>query len=438
MEKELLKPSFEAWLKNTQPLDFDGNTLTIAVPNQFTKDWIETRYVPMLCKTLRYITGQKVGIAFSILEVDTSASPGDIAVKEHPNGGKKARWTQPPTTLNPRYTFDTFVVGTSNRFAHAACEAVSEAPAKAYNPLFIYGGVGLGKTHLMQAIGHCLYLNNPSIKVVYVSSETFTNELIMAIRDGRTVDFRNRYRNIDVLLLDDVQFVGGKESTQEEFFHTFDALHQSAKQIVLSSDRPPKEISTLEERLRTRFQWGLIADIQPPDLETRIAILRKKAESQHLSIPEEVIGYVALSIETNIRELEGSLIRVVAYSSLTSRPIDVDLAKEALRDILPDQRPRVISLELIQKHVADYYGLTVEDLKAKKRSRALSFPRHVAMYLCRELTSFSLPRVGEEFGGRDHTTVIHACEKISKEIKGNPSLHETVQSLEKEIMGRQS
>ncbi|MEW6523563.1 MAG: chromosomal replication initiator protein DnaA [Bacillota bacterium] len=433
MKNEIMKPSFEAWLKNTEALALDGNVLVVAVPNQFTKDWVESRYTPMLRRTLRVITGRELQVSFRVSEQSGSTLPLPLATASatgatmsNGNNGKG---------LNPRYTFDTFVVGPGNRFAHAACLAVSEAPARAYNPLFIYGGVGLGKTHLMHAIGHFLFQHTSRLKILYVSSETFTNELIMAIRDGRTVDFRNRYRNVDVLLLDDVQFVAGKESTQEEFFHTFDALHQAAKQIVISSDRPPKEIATLEERLRTRFEWGLIADIQPADLETRIAILRKKAFSQQLPIPEEVIVHIATSVETNIRELEGALIRVLAYSSLTSRRIDFDLAVEALRDIVPDNRHKIISIELIQQHVASYYQLTVSDLKEKKRTRSVAYPRHVAMYLCRELTDFSLPRIGEEFGGRDHTTVIHACERIREDLKTSPGLQGTIRSLVETIKG---
>jgi chromosomal replication initiator protein len=432
MEKEVLKPSFDAWLKNTEPLGLDGNTLVVAVPNQFAKDWVESRYSPLLRQTLRLVTGRDLHLNFRIPD-DGEPLP---AAPSPPGRSSPPAWSQNGKSLNPMYTFTTFVVGLGNRFAHAACLAVAEAPARAYNPLFIYGGVGLGKTHLMQAIGHFILQHSARTKVMYVSSETFTNELIMAIRDGRTVDFRNRYRSVDVLLLDDVQFVGGKESTQEEFFHTFDALHQAGKQIVISSDRPPKEIATLEERLRTRFEWGLIADIQPPDLETRIAILRKKAHSQSLTVSEEVILHIASCVETNIRELEGALIRVVAYSSLTSRAIDLDLAREALREIMPESRPKAVTVAAIQKQVADYYGLHVQDLKDKKRTRSVAFPRHVAMYLCRELTDYSLPRIGEEFGGRDHTTVLHAWAKIRSECKHDSTLQGTIRLLVEQLKGR--
>lgn len=435
MKHEVMKPSFEAWLKNTAPLALDGDTLTVAVPNQFTKDWVESRYTPVLHQVLRSVTGRHLRVSFRIMEHMSAMLP--VPPDEGPGAGASPAGNGTNGKgLNPRYTFDTFVVGPGNRFAHAACVHVSEAPARAYNPLFIYGGVGLGKTHLMQAIGHFLLQSKPRMKVTYVSSETFTNELIVAIRDGRTVDFRNRYRSVDVLLLDDVQFVAGKESTQEEFFHTFDTLHQAAKQIVISSDRPPREIATLEARLRTRFEWGLVADIQPADLETRIAILRKKASSQELVVPLEVLSVIATSVETNIRELEGALLRVVALSSLTGRPIDLELAGEALKNLVPDPLQKAITIDLIQRQVATFYQLTVDELKEKKRTRAVSYPRHVAMYLCRELTDFSLPRIGQEFGGRDHTTVIHACDKIREDLKASPDLQGTLRSLVEIIRGR--
>jgi chromosomal replication initiator protein len=336
-------------------------------------------------------------------------------------------------TLNPKYTFDSFVIGNSNRFAHAASLAVAESPAKAYNPLFIYGGVGLGKTHLMHAIGHYVLNNNPKSKVVYVSSEKFTNELINSIKDDKNVEFRNKYRNVDVLLIDDIQFIAGKERTQEEFFHTFNDLHEANKQIILSSDRPPKEIPTLEDRLRSRFEWGLIADIQPPDFETRIAILKKKADVENLNIPNEVMVYIATKIKSNIRELEGALIRIVAFSSLTNKEISIDLASEALKDIISSRNSKQVTIELIQDIVSSYFNLKVEDFKSSRRTRNIAFPRQIAMYLCRKLTDMSLPKIGEEFGGRDHTTVIHACEKISKSLKEDETLQDTVAELTKKI-----
>ena len=337
------------------------------------------------------------------------------------------------TTLNPKYTFDSFVIGNSNRFAHAASLAVAESPAKAYNPLFIYGGVGLGKTHLMHAIGHYILQNNPNSKVVYVSSEKFTNELINSIKDDKNEEFRQKYRNVDILLIDDIQFIGGKERTQEEFFHTFNALHDANKQIILSSDRPPKEIPTLEDRLRSRFEWGLIADIQIPDFETRMAILKKKAEVENLNVPNEVMVYIATKIKSNIRELEGALIRIVAYSSLTNRQITVELATEALKDIISKKQGKNITISIIQDIVSSYFDLRVEELKSQRRTRNVSNPRQIAMYLSRKLTDMSLPKIGEEFGGRDHSTVIHAYEKISDNLKTDESLQHTVADIIKKL-----
>lgn len=337
------------------------------------------------------------------------------------------------STLNPKYTFNSFVIGNSNRFAHAASLAVAESPAKAYNPLFIYGGVGLGKTHLMHAIGHYILDGNPNAKVVYVSSEKFTNELINAIKDDKNEEFRNKYRNVDILLIDDIQFIAGKERTQEEFFHTFNALHDANKQIILSSDRPPKEIPTLEDRLRSRFEWGLIADIQVPDFETRMAILKKKADVENLNVANEVMGYIATKIKSNIRELEGALIRIIAYSSLTNREVTVDLATEALKDIISKKQGKHVTIDLIQDVVSSYFNLRVEDLKSQRRTRNVAYPRQIAMYLSRKLTDMSLPKIGEEFGGRDHTTVIHAYEKISENLKTDDSLQNTVNDITKKL-----
>jgi chromosomal replication initiator protein len=419
LETQLTKPSFETWLKSTSLLSFDGNLVTIGVANEFAKDWLESRYANLIRTTVRNILNQEVQIRFVLPDqIDTSQTPKHTQTFRNEKNYEDLNATQ----LNPKYTFESFVIGNSNRFAHAASLAVAEAPAKAYNPLFIYGGVGLGKTHLMHAIGNYVLEQKPRARVLYVSSEKFTNELINAIRDDKNVDFRNRYRNIDVLLVDDIQFVAGKERTQEEFFHTFNALYEANKQLILSSDRPPKEIPTLEDRLRSRFEWGLITDIQAPDLETRIAILRKKAKLEDLEVPNEVMVYIADKIQSNIRELEGALIRVVAYSSLTSNEITTELAAEALKDILPSAKPRQISINLIQQIVAEYYSIPLSDFKAKKRTRAVAFPRQIAMYLSRELTDFSLPKIGEEFGGRDHTTVIHAHDKILNDSKKDPNL----------------
>ena len=432
IEAQLSKPSFETWLKATKPLAYYNNTLVVGVPNEFAKNWVESRYSSLLQETVNKVAGRDIQLKFIIPQGTDTPQHGkkDKAVIEQPTRSVDSTLFRPPN-LNPKYVFDTFVIGNSNRFAHAACLAVAEAPARAYNPLFIYGGVGLGKTHLMHAIGHYVLEQNKGLKVVYVSSETFTNELINSIRDDRTIQFRNKYRNVDVLLVDDIQFLAGKERTQEEFFHTFNTLHEANKQIVVSSDRPPKEIPTLEDRLRSRFEWGLITDIQQPDLETRIAILRKKAKQENLEVPNEILVNIATRISTNIRELEGALIRVVAYASLTEDQISVHTAEEALKDMVPN-RQRPVTVPLIQRTVADYFDLKPEDFKAKKRNRSISFPRQIAMYLCREMTDASLPKIGEDFGGRDHTTVIHACMKITQEVKSDPNLNATV----KEIMRR--
>lgn len=431
LKTELSEPSFDTWLKKTKAVTKYDNTFVIAVPNGFAKDWLESRYANLIKTTLQLVTSEELEIDFVLPQAD-----GEINFlpksknKTESHYGKKTNGDMITSScFNPKYSFDTFVVGNSNRFAHAASLAVAEAPSKAYNPLFIYGGVGLGKTHLMHAIGQYVHLNDPKSKVVYVSSEKFTNELINAIRDHTTVQFRNNYRNMDVLLIDDIQFLAGKESTQEEFFHTFNTLHEANKQIIISSDRPPKEIPTLEDRLRSRFEWGLITDIQPPDLETRIAILRKKAKSENIDVPNEVMVYIANKIHSNIRELEGALIRIVAYSSLTGKEVTPELVQEALKDIFPVNKPKKISIELIQQAIADHFHLKMDDFKAKKRTRAVAFPRQIAMYLARELTDASLPKIGEEFGGRDHTTVIHAHEKISHERAQDNNLDHTISEI---------
>ncbi|NGQ96552.1 chromosomal replication initiator protein DnaA [Brevibacillus sp. SYP-B805] len=430
IEKSLSKPSFDTWLKATKATTLEEDALIVVAPNEFARDWLEARYSPLITDTLYEITGADMKVKFVVPQNPDAADSDELPV---PRAKAPAlppiNDDQPPSILNPKYTFDTFVIGSGNRFAHAASLAVAEAPAKAYNPLFIYGGVGLGKTHLMHAIGHYVIQHNPSAKVVYLSSEKFTNEFINSIRDNKTVDFRNKYRSVDVLLIDDIQFLAGKEQTQEEFFHTFNALHEASKQIIISSDRPPKEIPTLEDRLRSRFEWGLITDIQPPDLETRIAILRKKAKAENLDIPNEVMVYIANQIDSNIRELEGALIRVVAYSSLINRDIDTQLAAEALKDIIPSSKPRVITIVDIQRAVGEAFNLKLEDFKAKKRTKSVAFPRQIAMYLSRELTDASLPKIGDEFGGRDHTTVIHAHEKISRALATDPQVQAIIQSL---------
>lgn len=430
LETRLSKPSFDTWLKSTKALIFNETSVVISAPNTFAKEWLESRYIKLIRQSIEDVTEFQVDVK---IVVDDEITEDTAPPKAKPSIQKPVQEDQLSNMLNPKYTFDKFVIGAGNRFAHAASLAVAEAPAKSYNPLFLYGGVGLGKTHLMHAIGHYILEHIPNFKVLYISSEKFTNEFINAIRDNRGEDFRNKYRNIDILLIDDIQFLAGKEQTQEEFFHTFNALHEENKQIIISSDRPPKEIPTLEERLRSRFEWGLITDIQPPDLETRIAILRKKAKAENLDIPNEAMMYIASHIDTNIRELEGALIRVVAYSSLINEDITAHLAAEALKDIIPSNRPKTITIQDIQQIVGEYYGLRLEDFKARKRTKSVAFPRQIAMYLSRELTDYSLPKIGEAFGGRDHTTVIHAHEKIAKSLKNDQELYKVINNITSKI-----
>lgn len=424
----LTEVSFNTWIKSITPISIENDTIKLGVPNDLTKGVLNNKYKDQIIKALKIITSKKYNIEFSVSQEEALTLDESIKSKKI-----KQQSNRLSNMLNPKYTFDSFVVGNSNRFAHAASLAVAESPAKAYNPLFIYGGVGLGKTHLMHAIGHYILKNNSSSKVVYVSSEKFTNELVNSIKDDKNVEFRSKYRNVDVLLIDDIQFIAGKERTQEEFFHTFNSLYEANKQIILSSDRPPKEISTLEDRLISRFEWGLIADIQPPDFETRIAILKKKADVEKLKIPNEVMVYIATKIKSNIRELEGALIRIVAFSSLTNKEISLDLAVEALKDIISNKQSKQVTIKLIQEVVANYYNLKIDDFKSARRTRNVAFPRQIAMYLSRKLTDMSLPKIGEEFGGRDHTTVIHAYEKISGNLKVDESLKQAVSELTKRI-----
>ena len=455
VEKHLNKVSFDAWVKQIRPLNFQDDLLLVEVPNEFTRDWLENRHKDLLVDSLRKVAEKDCQIQFQCgptikeeSEQDFTSSsqeyrqyqPQSHSAGTNRNSTIKSNNTRNPSTLvynppwlNPKYTFETFVVGGCNRLAHAASLAVAEAPSKAYNPLFIYGGVGLGKTHLMHAIGHFVISNYSQNNVFYLSSEKFMNEFINAIRDNKTVDFRNKYRNIDVLLVDDIQFLAGKEQTQEEFFHTFNALHESNKQIIISSDRPPKEIPTLEDRLRSRFEWGLITDITKPDLETRIAILKKKAHTENVQIPSEVLNYIASKIETNIRELEGALIRVMAYSSLNNTPVDLDIADEALDNILIERKSEVTVEKIIQT-TAEHFDISPEDIKAKKRSKNIAFPRQIAMFLSRELTEHSLPKLGNEFGGKDHTTIIHAYNKIKKSFMEDPEVRDIIDSLKHNIV----
>ena len=426
---ELSPPSFNAFFKQIKPLHIQSNTLILLVPNDFTKGILEDRYLHLIESSVNQLSLKKYDIKFVLSENEIKGLDNYQQI----DNDKKTKNNY--SNLNPKYTFDTFVIGNSNRFAHAACVAVAEAPARAYNPLFLYGGVGLGKTHLMHAIGHHIMDQKKDPKVVYVSSEKFTNELINSIKDDRNEEFRNKYRNVDVLLIDDIQFIAGKERTQEEFFHTFNLLHEANKQIIISSDRPPKEIPTLEDRLRSRFEMGLITDIQAPDFETRMAILRKKAQMENIDVPNEVTVYIAKNIKSNIRELEGALTRVVAYSSLTNRTISFELASEALKDIITTSKHEEITVNRIKEKVSSVFSVKMEDFNSKKRTRSISYPRQVAMYLSRELTDLSLPKIGEEFGGRDHTTVIHAHDKITKDIENNEDFKEKVNKIILDLKG---
>jgi chromosomal replication initiator protein len=421
IEGQLNKPTLESFVKVMRPVGLQGDVFMFTVPNRLAKDWVEQRLIGVIRGALRASVGRSIEVRISVAE----SPPAAPALRSPAPGPTRA---PEGLQLSPKYTFETFVVGAGNRFAHAAALAVAEAPARAYNPLFIYGGVGLGKTHLLQAIGHRV-LSAGMARVAYVSSEKFTNELINSIRDDKTLEFRQRYRSVDVLLIDDIQFLAGKERTQEEFFHTFNTLHEASHQIIITSDRPPKEIPTLEDRLRSRFEWGLIADIQPPDLETRIAILRKKAETEGIAVPDEVAEFIAQRIPTNIRELEGALVRVVAYASLTRSPVSADLAADVLRDLLPPARARVVTITAIQQSLAEFFGIRVEEMRAKRRTKGVAFPRQVAMFVARELTDASLPRIGEEFGGRDHTTVMHACQRVRETLRRDAHLAASLKRL---------
>lgn len=428
IREELTEVSFNTWVKTLEPAKIINDQFYLIVQTDFYKDILMSRYSSLIKNSIKQVTTIEYEIKFIVPGID------DISSEPIPKQVKKEIDFFENSNLNPKYVFEEFVIGNSNRFAHAASLAVAESPAKAYNPLFIYGGVGLGKTHLMHAIGHYIKDQNSSAKVLYISSEKFTNELINSIKDDKNVEFRNRYRNVDVLLIDDIQFIAGKERTQEEFFHTFNALHEANKQIIISSDRPPKEIPTLEDRLRSRFEWGLTTDIQAPDFETRIAILRKKAEAENYQVNNEVFDFIARKIKSNIRELEGALTRVTAYSSLTNKDVSVDLAQEALKDIISSSKPKQVNVDMIKDIVSQHYNVQISDFDSKRRTRSITYPRQVAMYLSRELTDLSLPKIGECFGGRDHTTVIHAYDKISNDINNNSDLKEVILQLRKSLI----
>jgi chromosomal replication initiator protein len=424
IREKIGQAAYETWFSSILVKEKDAQTLLIETPDEFFKNWIEEHYLEEMELVLREAaSGQEVLLEFSVNPSLLKEGSRPVTIASDYGTAKKEN-----SLLNSRFSFNNFVVGPSNRFAYAACSAVAESPAKAYNPLFIYGAVGLGKTHLLQAIAQQIEANHPGAKHCYLSSERFTNELIEAIRHRSTPQFRQKYRNIDVLLIDDIQFIAGKESTQEEFFHTFNTLHNSRKQIILSSDRPPKEIANLEERLSSRFAWGLITDIQPPDFETRVAILRKKCEREPVAVPDDVIMFIAEQIKTNIRELEGALIRVVAYSLLEEKPISLIMAKTTLKDMVKET-VKTISVEMIQKSVADSFHITLAELKTKRRSKNLILPRQIAMYLSRQLTTLSLPEIGSAFGGKDHTTVLYSCKKITLDAARNTEIKNTIDQL---------
>ena len=426
IEEETSPVSFATWIQPIVPCGIIGNKIILQVKESFLKEIIEKRHLPLIRTAIKMVTKNEYDIMITTEEEQNAGNLHNLAA-EKPAENELAR------NLNPKYVFDSFVVGNSNRMAHAASLAVAESPAQAYNPLFLYGNSGLGKTHLMHSIGHFILDRNPQAKVLYVTSETFTNELINSIQNNKNEEFRNKYRNIDVLMIDDIQFISKKEGTQEEFFHTFNALYESNKQIIISSDRPPKEIKTLEDRLRSRFEWGLIADVQPPDYETRIAILKKKAERDNLTVPDDVMAYIAKNIASNIRELEGTLTRIVAFATLTNQDISIALAENSLKDIFSENSATPLTPELIQQVVAEYYNIRVEDIQGSKKPKNIAFPRQVSMYLCRKLLDISLPKIGESFGGRDHTTVIYAISKIEKQLESDEGLQKTVHALEKEI-----
>jgi chromosomal replication initiator protein len=445
LQVSLSPANYETWLRDTQLVDVEDNRFRISVPNGFAKDWLETRYRSLISQTLARIVGYSVQVEFMIgstteepsagnglepgstpIPAPTAASAGSPQVRVEPTrvGGEGGT-----TNLNPRYTFSNFIVGSANRLAHAASLSVAERPGHAYNPLFLYGGVGLGKTHLMHAIGNQVMAKFPRKRVVYATSEKFTNEFITSIQQGKIDEFRARYRRIDLLLIDDIQFIADKERTQEEFFHTFNAIHEDGKQIVMSSDRPPKAILTLEERLRSRFEWGLIADLTAPDLETRIAILRAKAEEGALPITSDVIEFIARKVVSNIRELEGALNRIVAYASMGATPISIELAQAVLSNVLYNPKKRQVTPERIAKAVSDYYSVPLDVLQGQKRDKSIVMPRQIAMFLMREETDVSLLRIGAELGGRDHSTVLHACDKITRESAVNDELRREIAAV---------
>jgi chromosomal replication initiator protein len=431
LQVSLSPANFDTWLKDTELIEIDEQRFRIAAPNGFARDWLDNRYRTLISQTLARVVGRSVQVEFVVADAPgppPEQSADDLSMPLPPTSG-----VGNTVNLNSRYTFSNFIVGSANRLAHAAALSVAERPGHAYNPLFLYGGVGLGKTHLMHAIGNAVSVKFPRKRILYATSEKFTNDFINSIREQKMEDFRNRYRRIDVLLIDDIQFIAERERTQEEFFHTFNAIHEAGKQVVLSSDRPPKAITTLEERLRSRFEWGLIADLTPPDLETRIAILRSKAEDQLGLIPAEVIEFIARKVVSNVRELEGALNRVVAYASMSGMAINIELASAVLSNVMYNPKRRSITPQRIVRAVADYYGVNLDQLRSSKRDRAIVVPRQIAMYLIRAETDISLLRIGAELGGRDHSTVLHACDKIGRELQDNEEMRREVSAVREMI-----
>ncbi len=422
LKSEVTEISYRTWIKDFEIEDISNNTITILTQNSVQKNMLESRYLPVIQNTFNFLTNINYDI-----KIISEEERGEVK-----NSSQESSSVYTNSNLNPKYTFDSFVVGNNNRFAAAAALAVAEAPGEAYNPLFLYGGVGLGKTHLMHAIANEILKRNKNLNILYVSAEKFTNHLINAIRDNKNEMFRNKYRNIDVLLIDDIQFIAGKERIQEEFFHTFNTLHESGRQIIISSDRPPKDIQPLEDRLKTRFEWGLIADISSPDYETRMAILKKKAQLENIIIEDEILSNIATKVESNIRELEGTLNKLIAMSTLEHQPITIALSDKAIADVVLHKN-RVLSAEYIQDIVAKYFNITVEDLKGSRRSVDVAFPRQVAMYLCRDVAQISTPKIGQAFGKRDHSTVMHACNKISTEIKENSNTKLIVETVKNSL-----
>ncbi|MFO7636646.1 MAG: chromosomal replication initiator protein DnaA [Clostridia bacterium] len=427
MKDEMSEIGYNTWIKPIKPIEIKDEHFFFEVPVEFTKGMIETRYYDFIRNAIRQVSGSDMDISFSLPSNDRDSTNGNRSNEFQRNGSYN------PSQLLPEYTFENFVIGKSNRFAHAAAVAVAEAPGYAYNPLFLYGNSGLGKTHLMHAIGHYILKSTTGLRLMYVKSENFTNELINAIKDDKNKEFREKYRNVDILLMDDIQFIAGKESTQEEFFHTFNSLYEERKQIIISSDNPPGRISTLDDRLRSRFEQGLLADIQPPDYETRVAILRKKAISEKILVPNEVMEYIASNFVTNIRNLQGALTRVLAYSSLTDSAITISLAENVLKDIINENGVSEITIPFIIDIVCKYYKISPKEMISKTRSRDISYPRQIAMYLCRKNTPSSLPQIGKYFGGRDHTTVIHAFEKIKTALGKDKQLYLAIEELNRKI-----